>query len=392
MTTSQTYQKSKTSTDSWATPAELKATLHKEFKFDDFDPCPLCDNPKVDGLGLDWANRTFVNPPYSALKTTKKHGLGWVEKAHNEARKGKLVVLLIPARTDTTWFHDIILKNGYEVRFVRGRLSFGDGGGSAPFPSIYVIMDGTSRGAIKRGLWEESLLAPIPDELCVASGVKKTVRVLELFAGTGSVGKVCKKRGWEVVSLDISKKYNPDLDIVADITKWDYKNSGYKPGYFDIIWASPPCQTFSHLRQIGLGQNIKDTMTPEAFKKWKAKKIKRDIKKIGLPPLNASKEIIDYFKPNHYFIENPQTGKMKDYIGGLPYTDGDYCMYSDWGYRKRTRFWNNSGCKLKKCNKACGNIENGKHTAQIGFTKMTLQQRYAIPPKLITSLLDQLPL
>jgi len=130
----------KSKTDSWSTPNTLKKKLNEEFNFDDYDPCPLNDNPNKNGLEEEWASKTFVNPPYSKLKTTKKNGLGWIEKAHNEAQKGKLVVMLIPARTDTTWFHNIILKNKYEIRFIKGRLSFGDKKGSAPFPSLIVIM------------------------------------------------------------------------------------------------------------------------------------------------------------------------------------------------------------------------------------------------------------
>jgi len=126
--------------DSWATPSNIKNKLQEEFDFDDFDPCPLNDNFNIDGLKEEWAQKTFVNPPYSKLKTTKKNGLGWIEKGHQEAQKGKLIVFLLPARTDTEWFHDIILKNNYEVRFIKGRLKFGDKKGSAPFPSILVIM------------------------------------------------------------------------------------------------------------------------------------------------------------------------------------------------------------------------------------------------------------
>ena len=130
----------KSLTDSWTTPIKIKQQLQDEFNFDDFDPCPLNDDPSFDGLTISWSKRTFVNPPYSKLKSTKKNGIGWIEKAHKEAQKGKLIVLLIPARTDTTWFHDIILKNNYEVRFIKGRLKFGDKSGAAPFPSIIVIM------------------------------------------------------------------------------------------------------------------------------------------------------------------------------------------------------------------------------------------------------------
>tara|TARA_R110000796_G_scaffold2298_3_gene9127 strand:- start:2188 stop:2598 length:411 start_codon:yes stop_codon:yes gene_type:complete len=129
----------KSKSDSWSTPQNIKDKLNEEFNFDNFDPCPLNENPNFNGLEIEWAKKTFCNPPYSKLKTTKKNGLGWIEKAHNEAQKGKLIVLLIPARTDTSWFHNIILKNNYEIRFIKGRIRFNNKG-SAPFPSIYIIM------------------------------------------------------------------------------------------------------------------------------------------------------------------------------------------------------------------------------------------------------------
>lgn len=133
----------KSETDSWSTPNTYKNKIQEEFEFDDYDPCPLNDSPNRNGLLEDWdSNKIFVNPPYSKLGTTKKHGLGWIEKGHNEAQKNKLIVFLVPARTDTKWFHDIVLKNNYEIRFIKGRLKFGDGKGSAPFPSILIIMDG----------------------------------------------------------------------------------------------------------------------------------------------------------------------------------------------------------------------------------------------------------
>ena len=130
----------KSKTDTWSTPKHLYDALNSEFQFNDFDPCPLNENPLINGLDIEWADSTFCNPPYSMLKTTKKNGLGWIEKAHIEAQKGKQIVLLIPARTDTQWFHDIIIKYNYEVRFIKGRLRFGDAECSAPFPSMLVIM------------------------------------------------------------------------------------------------------------------------------------------------------------------------------------------------------------------------------------------------------------
>ena len=86
--------------------------------------------------------RTFVNPPYSQLKSTRKK-IGGLKKAHIEAQKGKLIVMLIPSRTDTSWFHDIILENNYRVKFLRGRVKFYNDekkkSVSAPFPSMIVI-------------------------------------------------------------------------------------------------------------------------------------------------------------------------------------------------------------------------------------------------------------
>ena len=132
----------KSKSDSWSTPKKLRDELQQEFEFDDFDPCPLNDNPNFNGKEIEWLSKTFCNPPYSDLKSTKKNGIGWIEKAHIESQKGKLIVLLIPSRTDTTWFHDIILKNNYDIRFLKGRLKYGDKGTPAPFPSMIVVMDG----------------------------------------------------------------------------------------------------------------------------------------------------------------------------------------------------------------------------------------------------------
>ena len=130
-------------TTSWYTPEWVKQDLQGEFDLSEFDPCPLNDNPEFDGLELDFpqGQATFVNPPYDALKSTTKR-IGWVEKCHQQATMGKLVIMLIPSRTDTQWFHDIILENQYQVRFFKGRLMFGGCKTAAPFPSMLVIMDG----------------------------------------------------------------------------------------------------------------------------------------------------------------------------------------------------------------------------------------------------------
>ena len=129
--------------DEWETPQDIFNALHSEFHFT-LDACATEQNHKCerfftlsqDGLLQDWGGCVvFCNPPYSNIAK-------WVEKAFRESRKDNtLVVLLIPSRTDTKYFHDFIYKRA-EIRFIRGRLKFGDSKNSAPFPSMIVIFRG----------------------------------------------------------------------------------------------------------------------------------------------------------------------------------------------------------------------------------------------------------
>ena len=114
----------------WETPKEFYKELDKEFSFD-FDPCPI--NPKFDVLKVDWNGNIFINPPYNNQKAFFEKGLKELEEGN-----AKILVFLVPARTDTKLFHDLIWKQS-EIRFIKGRLKFGDGNGSAPFPSMLVI-------------------------------------------------------------------------------------------------------------------------------------------------------------------------------------------------------------------------------------------------------------
>jgi site-specific DNA-cytosine methylase len=107
------------------------------------------------------------------------------------------------------------------------------------------------------------------------------MKFLELFSGTGSVGTVAKRLHWHVVSLDLK-----NADINCDILEWDYRQ--YPSGYFDFIWSSPPCIEYSIAKTTGI------------------RKID-EANKIVLKIL----EIIEYFKPTVWFIENPQTGLLK---------------------------------------------------------------------------------
>ena len=228
------------------------------------------------------------------------------------------------------------------------------------------------------------------------------MKLLELFSGTHSIGKVAKERNIEVVSLD----RDLPADIEEDIMTWNYKI--YPQGHFDIITASPVCLWWSICRQCWIGRKIKahgdKILTKEI--------IQEDIDKYGKPMVDKVREIINYFKPKYYWIENPQTSRMKTYITDLPYYDVDYCKYSDWGYKKRTRFWSNiKGFNNKLCKKDCNNIieiNNTKgHKGSCGngrFNKKLKKHakdvskeygggnnkldRYRIPPKLINELLD----
>ena len=117
-------------TDDWKTPDSLFKKLNEEFNFD-HDPCPL---KGFNGLVAPWGKRNFVNPPYSQLKE-------WCKKGYEESLKDKLVVMLIPSRTDTAAWHDYCMKAD-EIRFIRGRLKFGGSKNSAPFPSAIIIFLG----------------------------------------------------------------------------------------------------------------------------------------------------------------------------------------------------------------------------------------------------------
>lgn len=127
-------------TDLWETPQEFFNALDNEFGFD-LDVCATPENakcsayytPEQDGLSQPWDGVVWCNPPYG--KNIGK----WVQKAHEENRRNNnYIVMLLPARTDTKWFHDYILSKA-EIRFIRGRLKFGGAKNSAPFPSMVVV-------------------------------------------------------------------------------------------------------------------------------------------------------------------------------------------------------------------------------------------------------------
>jgi site-specific DNA-cytosine methylase len=197
------------------------------------------------------------------------------------------------------------------------------------------------------------------------------MRLLELFAGTGSIGRAFREAGWEVVSLDIDPASG--ASIVSDILAWDYR--AYPKGYFDALWASPVCTHYSRART--------SAKTP------------RDLE--GADALvQRTLEIILYFQPKVWGFENPQTGLLKDreVVAGIPYKDISYCMYG-YPYRKYTRIWTNSErwVPRPKCTAAnpCLIIKEGRHpqSAQRGPCRgkgkgdvCSLGQLYSMPPDL----------
>ena len=203
------------------------------------------------------------------------------------------------------------------------------------------------------------------------------MKMLELFSGTGSVGDVAKDLGFEDLSLD----RDMEADVKMDIMDWDYKT--IPPNTFDFIWASPPCTEYSRAKTVGV----------------------RDIEGSNIV-VQRTLDIIDYFNPRYFILENPQTGLLKDQemMRQIPYNDIDYCKYG-MPYRKRTRLWNNinrlTWLPRPLCNKDCGSMNEGgkRHmqTAQRG-TKVgdtddrTFKQSelYRIPRGLVEEILGSI--
>ena len=193
------------------------------------------------------------------------------------------------------------------------------------------------------------------------------MRLLELFSGTKSVSKIFTQHGYETVSLDILHANDPTIH--CDILTWDYR-SAYHPGHFDVIWSSPPCTQYSTARTTN--KRPRDFPAADAI-------------------VGKALEIIEYFQPKWYFIENPYTGylKTRPVIQHLnpPYIF-DYCRFGT-SYRKRTAIWsNNPHLQNKLCDKTCAGWTGRKHAANAqrgqgkGKPCLSLNTLHAIPPGL----------
>ena len=191
-----------------------------------------------------------------------------------------------------------------------------------------------------------------------------------MYSGTGSVAEIFADKGYEVVTVDIDPKYQPSIQV--DMLEWDYK-SLFKPGYFSVITCSPPCTEFSR------------AMTSRP----------RDLEYADSLVLKGL-EIIHYLQPDFWYVENPQTGLLKSrpYMKGYAYVDVDYCCFSDWGYKKRTRFWGpeilgfqrNILCDLRTCpnlqlhvDGVWGHNERLGRSPTAGQRKLLGKEQYGIP-------------
>jgi phage N-6-adenine-methyltransferase len=125
--------------DNWSTPQYVYDQLSNDYGPFILDVCAdeqnaKCENyidEEMDGLKTEWYGKCFMNPPYSSVSD-------WMEKAYKESLRGVMTVCLVPARTDTKWFHKYVMEADV-VEFIQGRIKFGDSTNSAPFPSMVVV-------------------------------------------------------------------------------------------------------------------------------------------------------------------------------------------------------------------------------------------------------------
>lgn len=189
---------------------------------------------------------------------------------------------------------------------------------------------------------------------------KPKLKILELFCGTKSISKALHKllgNKVEIISLDIESKYKPT--ICTDIMTWDYK-SAFPVGYFDFVWASPPCTFYSQGKHM-----LRDKSNLEANRKESDKIVQRVL------------DIIQYYSPRSFLVENPATGDLKNrkVIQGIPHTDACYCRYG-YVYSKRTRFWGSANLINQLNLKVCCKSDHCQHSSIT--TKGNLKHHYSI--------------
>jgi hypothetical protein len=207
------------------------------------------------------------------------------------------------------------------------------------------------------------------------------MRLLEIFCGTKSIGKVFEKNDWEVYSVDIEKRFEPTECI--NIFNFNYKKFDKK--HFNHIHFSPPCIYMSQMQQSwygrykGRGEN-KYLFTPELHNE--------KLKESDLI-LHKVKEIIDYFNDITFTIENPYHNKFNNIINrnilNYPYEVVNYCMY-DYPLKKPTAFLNNFDLKLKLCDKS---HTHTKYKIYCGGSSTPKDNVYKIPELLCLEIFNQ---
>jgi len=190
------------------------------------------------------------------------------------------------------------------------------------------------------------------------------MRLLELFSGTGSVGRVFRAQAWEVVSLDLDGR----ADITANVLDWDFTT--FPDDHFDCIWASPPCTEYSIARTTARAP--RNLELADAI-------------------VQRTLEIIAYFGCA-WWMENPATGLLshRPVVRDLPdpYTVS-YCMFGR-PYRKNTHLWTNVPFRDVRCVGNCGSVVDGRHEASAqrggsgpGTARFSVDQLHAIPEGLV---------
>ena len=211
------------------------------------------------------------------------------------------------------------------------------------------------------------------------------MRVLELFSGTGSVGKVCKKTGFDVLSVDIDPSHAPDLNM--DIM--DFDETMYPTDAFQFIWASPPCEAYSVARTNVLGDREVDMQKADDL-------------------VRKTLEIVRYFGQASWCIENPATSRLwtRDVTIGLATHSvmprsccvTSYCSYGT-RYRKNTRISNSIGLVLERCpgEGKCPSMVGSRHVecaqqggvGAYGSKRHTRDELHSIPSGLVEEILSQ---
>ena len=199
-------------------------------------------------------------------------------------------------------------------------------------------------------------------------------KMLDLFSGTGSVGEVFRRHGYEVISMDNRAAAKPD--ILVDIRDWNFRQQ-FAPGEFDVIAAGVPCLEYS------------TALTTRPRKLEEADAL-----------VEKTLEVIDYLQPRLWWVENPRNGllRRRPVMAGRPWVDVDYCCFSRWGYQKPTRIWGSPEVVARGdvlCDgRNCANLldidtkkewHRRPHRQRLGGdrTRFTTRDKYRMPPKLV---------